>query len=423
MQPRTPPAPPQPWADLPKVLDLAKRQNAVIKVSGACTLSREPYPFPDIWDPLARVFDAWGFDRCLWGTDWTRAFAVVNYEQAVEPFRQTDRLSDSERAMLMGGALRQGLWLVPEEELVVSRHNTTIRCGEKNHAESHDPDRGRPVRQRPHRPAGDGASAGRSHADAHRLRAPAPRRRTSAERFTDTFAYKDLKLTFTFSCYLIKHGDEYMVWDTGFAPGTNPNAPKVGIVDRLKEVNVTPEQVKYVGISHFHGDHTGQLAPFTNATLLIGKGDWDGITAPTPMQGANVAGFKSWIDEKQEGRAADRRQGRVRRRQRDRPQDAGPHAGPSAALLRQAEGNGPGAAHRRPRPLPRELRQSAACRASTSTAPQTVASIERMKQIVDEPEGDRRHPARHARHRPSCRRSRPPRSRGRGRERAMADLE
>src|SRR6516225_6300386 len=104
MQPRTPPAPPQPWADLPKVLDLAKRKNAVIKVSGACTLSRKPYPFPDIWDPLARVFDAWGFDRCLWGTDWTRAYAVVNYEQAVEPFFKTDRLSESERAMLMGGA-------------------------------------------------------------------------------------------------------------------------------------------------------------------------------------------------------------------------------------------------------------------------------------------------------------------------------
>jgi L-fuconolactonase len=104
LQPRVPPAPPRPWADLPKVLELAKRPNAVIKVSGACTLSREPYPFPDIWDPLARVFDAWGFDRCLWGTDWTRAFAVVNYEQAVKPFLDTDRLSDTERAMLMGGA-------------------------------------------------------------------------------------------------------------------------------------------------------------------------------------------------------------------------------------------------------------------------------------------------------------------------------
>jgi len=117
-----------------------------------------------------------------------------------------------------------------------------------------------------------------------------------AERFSDTFAYKpDLALTFTFSCYLIKHGDEYMVWDTGFAPGSNPNAPKVGIVERLAEVKVKPEQVKYVGISHFHADHTGQLSPFANATLLIGKGDWDGITAIPPMQGANEAGFKDWM--------------------------------------------------------------------------------------------------------------------------------
>src|SRR5258705_7564394 len=122
-----------------------------------------------------------------------------------------------------------------------------------------------------------------------------------AERFTDTFAYKDLALTFTFSCYLIKHGDEYMVWDTGFAPGSNPNAPKVGMADRLAEVKVKPEQVKYVGISHFHGDHTGQLAPFTNATLLIGKADWDGVTAQPPMQGANVAGFKVGMGGGREG--------------------------------------------------------------------------------------------------------------------------
>jgi predicted TIM-barrel fold metal-dependent hydrolase len=104
LQPRVPPAPAEPWADLPKILDLAKRPNAVIKISGACTLSKQPYPFPDIWDPLKRIFDAWGFERCLWGTDWTRAFAVVNYENAVKPFLETKTLSDSERAMLMGGA-------------------------------------------------------------------------------------------------------------------------------------------------------------------------------------------------------------------------------------------------------------------------------------------------------------------------------
>ena len=55
MQPRTPDKrAAQPWADLPKVLELAKRKNAVIKISGACTLSQKPYPYPDIWDPLAR---------------------------------------------------------------------------------------------------------------------------------------------------------------------------------------------------------------------------------------------------------------------------------------------------------------------------------------------------------------------------------
>jgi predicted TIM-barrel fold metal-dependent hydrolase len=115
LQPRTPAArAPQPWADLPKLLDLARRKNAVIKVSGACTLSQKPYPFPDIWDPLRRLFDAWGFERCLWGTDWTRAFAVVNYEQAVEPFRNTDRLSDSERSMLMGGACAKAYRWTPK---------------------------------------------------------------------------------------------------------------------------------------------------------------------------------------------------------------------------------------------------------------------------------------------------------------------
>jgi L-fuconolactonase len=118
LQPRVPPAPAEPfepWADLPKVLDLAKRKNVVIKVSGACTLSKQPYPYPDIWDPLARVFDAWGFERCLWGTDWTRAFAVVNYEQGVKPFLETSRLSASERAMLMGGACAKAYGWSPKK--------------------------------------------------------------------------------------------------------------------------------------------------------------------------------------------------------------------------------------------------------------------------------------------------------------------
>jgi L-fuconolactonase len=104
-QPFAPPPPAQPFADLPKVLALAAQPNVAIKITGACTLSHAPFPYPDIWDPLGRIFDAFGLDRCLWGTDWTRAVAFLTYEQGVQAFRVTDRLSDSERATLMGGAL------------------------------------------------------------------------------------------------------------------------------------------------------------------------------------------------------------------------------------------------------------------------------------------------------------------------------
>ena len=114
LQPKAPPAPPEPFAELLKVLELASRPNAVIKVSGACTLSHAGFPYPHIWDPLARVFDAWGIDRCLWGTDWTRAADVLTYEQGVEPFRLTDRLTERERATLMGGACAHAYGWTPE---------------------------------------------------------------------------------------------------------------------------------------------------------------------------------------------------------------------------------------------------------------------------------------------------------------------
>ncbi len=104
-QPRHPPAPPEPWADLPSVVAIADYDNVAIKISGACTMAQEPFPYPDIWEPLGQLFKAFGFERCLWGTDWTRAIHVLTYEQGVEAFRVTDTLSDSERAMLMGGAL------------------------------------------------------------------------------------------------------------------------------------------------------------------------------------------------------------------------------------------------------------------------------------------------------------------------------
>ena len=62
------------------------------------------------------MFDAFGIDRCMWGTDWTRAVDLLTYEQGVEAFRITDRLSDSDRAMLMGGTLQRVYRWTPSRE-------------------------------------------------------------------------------------------------------------------------------------------------------------------------------------------------------------------------------------------------------------------------------------------------------------------
>ena len=115
------------------------------------------------------------------------------------------------------------------------------------------------------------------------------------QRFSDTYAYGDLKLQFVFSCYLIKHDNDYLLWDTGHAM-TAPNvAPKVSIVDQIAKIGVKPEQIKYVGISHYHADHTGQVASFPKSTVLIGAKEWEAITAPKPAAGVNFKPFESWI--------------------------------------------------------------------------------------------------------------------------------
>jgi len=120
-------------------------------------------------------------------------------------------------------------------------------------------------------------------------------------RFSDAYAHEGKKLQLTASCYLVRHGEEYLIWDTGFpaanAGGAQPSGPtvKVTLVEQLAQLKLKPEQVKYVGISHYHGDHIGQAGSFPQATLLIGKGDWDALTASPPPPGANPAPVSHWI--------------------------------------------------------------------------------------------------------------------------------
>ena len=114
-------------------------------------------------------------------------------------------------------------------------------------------------------------------------------------RFSDIYAYGDLKVQFVYSCYLIKHGGEYLEWDAGFSMSAGDRAPKVSLVDQLTQLKLKPEQINYVAISHYHGDHIGQVGSFPQSTLLIGKGDWDVLTSPKPPAGVDPTPFAHWI--------------------------------------------------------------------------------------------------------------------------------
>ena len=113
-QPVVPPVPEEPWADLPRVLEMARFDNVRMKISGACVLSKEPYPYADIWDPVLQIIDAYGVDRCMWGTDWTRAVKFLTYQQGVDAFRDNPRFSASDKAALMGGTTEKVYGWAPQ---------------------------------------------------------------------------------------------------------------------------------------------------------------------------------------------------------------------------------------------------------------------------------------------------------------------
>ncbi|KAB1087549.1 N-acyl homoserine lactonase family protein [Neorhizobium galegae] len=126
--------------------------------------------------------------------------------------------------------------------------------------------------------------------------------------FSDTFAYKGESRTLTDSCYVIRHGADYLLWDTGLpaaligkAPDlSQPLAPslRIDIPTQLGKIGIKPDQIGIVGISHNHFDHLGQASTFAKATMMIGAGDWESLHEnPLPF-GVMPALVQPWMDGK-----------------------------------------------------------------------------------------------------------------------------
>lgn len=133
-----------------------------------------------------------------------------------------------------------------------------------------------------------------------------------SESFSDQQIYPHGPKTLTNSCYVITHGDQHLLWDTGLPAAIKGQKPlasggmtpglQATIAEQLEKIGLSPDDIDVVGISHSHFDHTGQAASFPNARLVVGKADFDATKGkddpfgPWRASGASVTAQDGDID-------------------------------------------------------------------------------------------------------------------------------
>jgi N-acyl homoserine lactone hydrolase len=104
-------------------------------------------------------------------------------------------------------------------------------------------------------------------------------------------------IEFSSTCWLIKRGSEWVLWDTG-VPEAALNDPKgwstlpklivyhldKTITGQLAEIGLKASDITYVAVSHTHGDHIGNVGLFPNSTILMQRVEYTWINSP---DGAN----------------------------------------------------------------------------------------------------------------------------------------
>lgn len=116
---------------------------------------------------------------------------------------------------------------------------------------------------------------------------------TDMHLFSDTGAHDGEKGVMPVSCFLIRHGNEWMLWDAGLGDeiAANPSGEiKVGLhfkvpvtlESQLIALGLKPDDIRYVGLSHLHADHSGNARLFPNTTFLVSPAElsWAGQTPP-----------------------------------------------------------------------------------------------------------------------------------------------
>jgi predicted TIM-barrel fold metal-dependent hydrolase len=113
------------WGPFEDLLGLAKYPNVYVKLCGAPLLSQENYPYRDVWANLQRMFDAFGYERIMWGSDYTRLRSAdlprgerprrrgITYGENLNYLLHTDLLTHGQKALVLGGNARRLFNLPP----------------------------------------------------------------------------------------------------------------------------------------------------------------------------------------------------------------------------------------------------------------------------------------------------------------------
>jgi glyoxylase-like metal-dependent hydrolase (beta-lactamase superfamily II) len=129
--------------------------------------------------------------------------------------------------------------------------------------------------------------------------------------FSDTGEYEGKPGSVVVPCYLIKHPNGWLIWDTGlgdkvFDQPDHSMSPTNGIkmtvthriVDQLAQLQLKPEDINYVAFSHFHFDHTGNANLFNKATWIINTNELNWITSSSAPPTANLESFNLYTQVK-----------------------------------------------------------------------------------------------------------------------------
>jgi glyoxylase-like metal-dependent hydrolase (beta-lactamase superfamily II) len=102
---------------------------------------------------------------------------------------------------------------------------------------------------------------------------------------------------FSDNCYLIRHGKDLMLWDTGMSDAIADKPEGVSaagglltlwvrrtLASQLRELGIAPTDITHIAFSHFHADHCGNANLFTAAKLYIQEVEYEAAFGPEPSK-------------------------------------------------------------------------------------------------------------------------------------------